>query len=142
MDLLIKPFSFDLYIPLLVLWDFFYSNYIVYFWNPWNGMPKIFFKKYSLTSLYFPPHIPFKNWLQWPMNIKGILSQGSANTILNNPWIMRDKGVSKSDCDLYKMFHETFAKSQNYVQFSCSVMSGFVTPWTAACQASLSITNS
>ena len=55
---------------------------------------------------------------------------------------MRDKGVSKSDCDLYKMFHETFAKSQNYVQFSCSVMSGFVTPWTAACQASLSIINS
>ena len=28
------------------------------------------------------------------------------------------------------------------VQFSCSVMSLFVTPWTAACQASLSITNS
>ena len=36
---------------------------------------------------------------------------------------MKDKRVSKSDCDLYKMFHETFAKSQNYVQFSCSVMS-------------------
>ena len=28
------------------------------------------------------------------------------------------------------------------VQFSCSVMSDFATPWTAACQASLSITNS
>ena len=28
------------------------------------------------------------------------------------------------------------------VQFSHSVMSDFVTPWTAACQASLSITNS
>ena len=28
------------------------------------------------------------------------------------------------------------------VQFSCSVMSGSVTPWTAACQASLSITHS
>ena len=28
------------------------------------------------------------------------------------------------------------------VQFSCSVMSDSVTPWTAACQASLSITNS
>ena len=28
------------------------------------------------------------------------------------------------------------------VQFSCSVVSDFVTPWTAACQASLSITNS
>ena len=28
------------------------------------------------------------------------------------------------------------------VQFSCSVMSNSVTPWTAACQASLSITNS
>ena len=27
------------------------------------------------------------------------------------------------------------------VQFSCSVVSDFVTPWTAACQASLSITN-
>ena len=28
------------------------------------------------------------------------------------------------------------------VQFSCSVMSNSVTPWTAACQAALSITNS
>ena len=28
------------------------------------------------------------------------------------------------------------------VQFSCSVVSSFVTPWTAACQAFLSITNS
>ena len=28
------------------------------------------------------------------------------------------------------------------VQFSCSVVSNFATPWTAACQASLSITNS
>ena len=28
------------------------------------------------------------------------------------------------------------------VQFSCSVMSDSATPWTAACQASLSITNS
>ena len=28
------------------------------------------------------------------------------------------------------------------VQFSCSVVSDFVTPWTAACQASLSMTNS
>ena len=27
------------------------------------------------------------------------------------------------------------------VQFSCSVMSDFATPWTAACQASVSITN-
>ena len=30
----------------------------------------------------------------------------------------------------------------NTVQFSCSVMSNSATPWTAACQASLSITNS
>ena len=29
-----------------------------------------------------------------------------------------------------------------WVQFSCSVVSNSVTPWTAACQASLSITNS
>ena len=28
------------------------------------------------------------------------------------------------------------------IQFSCSVVSDPVTPWTAACQASLSITNS
>ena len=31
---------------------------------------------------------------------------------------------------------------QPSVQFSCSVVSDSVTPWTAACQASLSITNS
>ena len=30
----------------------------------------------------------------------------------------------------------------NSVQFSCSIMSNSVTPWTSACQASLSITNS
>ena len=35
-----------------------------------------------------------------------------------------------------------FTTSTTWVQFSCSVMSDFVTPWTAACQASLSITNS
>ena len=54
---------------------------------------------------------------------------------------MRDKGISKSDCDLYKMFHDTLVRSQNYVQFSCSVMSSSVAPWTAAHKASLSITN-
>ena len=32
--------------------------------------------------------------------------------------------------------------SRFFYQFSCSVMSNFVTPWTAACQASLSITDS
>ena len=32
--------------------------------------------------------------------------------------------------------------SQGLVQFSCSVVSDSVTPWTTACQASLSITNS
>ena len=55
---------------------------------------------------------------------------------------MRDKGVSKFDCDLYKMFHDTLVRSQNCVQFSYSVVSGSVTPWIAARQASLSITNS
>ena len=30
----------------------------------------------------------------------------------------------------------------NSVQFSCSIVSDSLTPWTAACQASLSITNS
>ena len=32
--------------------------------------------------------------------------------------------------------------SRKWVQFSCSVVSDSATPWTAACQASLSITNS
>ena len=36
----------------------------------------------------------------------------------------------------------TIAKRAYSVQFSCSVVSDSVTPWTVACQASLSITNS
>ena len=80
------------------------------------------------------------------MNIEGITSQGSTNTILNNPWIMTDKVVSKSDRDLCKMFHDTVARSQNYVQFrsmqSLSHVQLFATPWNAACQDSLSITHS
>ena len=34
------------------------------------------------------------------------------------------------------------AEGDPSVQFNCSVMSGFVTPWTSGCQAFLSITNS
>ena len=37
------------------------------------------------------------------------------------------------------MYRDTYISS---VQFSCSVVSDSVTPWTAACQASLSIINS
>ena len=36
---------------------------------------------------------------------------------------------------------KTFWLQIEAVQFSCSVMSDSATPWTAACQASLSITN-
>ena len=36
---------------------------------------------------------------------------------------------------------KTFLLQIEAVQFSCSVMSDSATPWTAACQASLSITN-
>ena len=38
----------------------------------------------------------------------------------------------------HKLIHNGMSRS---VQFSCSVVSDSVTPWTAACQASLSITN-
>ena len=38
--------------------------------------------------------------------------------------------------------HEVKARSRTSVQFSCSVVSNSTTPWTAARQASLSITNS
>ena len=40
------------------------------------------------------------------------------------------------------MFHSPFCLSQSVSQFSCSVMSVFVTPWTAVHQTSLSINNS
>ena len=40
------------------------------------------------------------------------------------------------------MFLSPFCLSQSVSQFSCSVMSVFVTPWTAAHQTSLSINNS
>ena len=44
-----------------------------------------------------------------------------------------------------ELFYNTWywiALTFNSVQFTCSVLSDSVTPWTAACQASLSITNS
>ena len=44
---------------------------------------------------------------------------------------------------ILKSRHITAQKgSYSQVQFSCSVVSDSATPWTAACQASLSITNS
>jgi len=49
-------------------------------------------------------------------------------------------------CHLYTFWWEIsvylFCSFFNSIQFSHSVMSDSVTPWTAACQASLSITNS
>ena len=42
----------------------------------------------------------------------------------------------------FKIFESTLKMSCVSVQFSCSVVSDSATPWTAACQASLTITNS
>ena len=51
-------------------------------------------------------------------------------------------------CSYWKILVNIFSIRKYYnliyfsIQFSCSVVSNSVTPWTAACQASLSITNS
>ena len=47
-------------------------------------------------------------------------------------------------CENYypKQSTDSMQSLSNSVQFSCSVVSDSATPWTAACQASLSITNS
>ena len=39
------------------------------------------------------------------------------------------------------MLRGLFSNCRDWVQFSCSVLSNSVTPWTAACQASLAIIN-
>ena len=47
--------------------------------------------------------------------------------------------INKQSSSRYLMW--TFGENVDSVQFSCSVVSDFVTPWTAAHQASLYITN-
>ena len=61
-------------------------------------------------------------WLCQPCSRCGVLFQGSTHIILKN-------------------IHNSPVK-QVSIQFSCSVMSDSATPWPAALQASLSITNS
>ena len=48
-----------------------------------------------------------------------------------------DRGV-----EIGEVLEVLSSTGKHWVQFSCSVMSDSVTPWTAACQASLSVTNS
>ena len=51
---------------------------------------------------------------------------------------MGSTGILAEHGCLYVSYFSQFSS----VQFSCSVMSDSATPWTAACQAALSITNS
>ena len=53
-----------------------------------------------------------------------------------------DPGIKPTSLVSHALAGGFFTTSTTWVQFSCSVMSDFVTPWTAARQASLSITNS
>ena len=55
-------------------------------------------------------------------------------------WLMSTEIINKQSSSRYLMW--TFGENVDSVQFSCSVVSDFVTPWTAAHQASLYITNS
>ena len=59
---------------------------------------------------------------------------------LENPM---DSGAQQATVHRVRVGHNWATKHNiSSVQFSCSVVSNSVTPWTAACQASLSITNS
>ena len=55
-------------------------------------------------------------------------------------WLMITEIINKQSSSRYLMW--TFGENVDSVQFSCSVVSNFVTPWTAAHQASLYITSS
>ena len=55
-------------------------------------------------------------------------------------WLKIGKGVCQGSILLPCLFD--FYAEFSSVQFSCSVVSDSVTPWTTPCQASLSITNS
>ena len=55
-------------------------------------------------------------------------------------WLMSTEIINKQSSSRYLMW--TFGENVDSVQFSCSVVSDFVTPWTAAHQASPYITNS
>ena len=54
---------------------------------------------------------------------------------------VHDSNVVKASVILEYRGNKLKTKDWGSVQFSCSVMSDSATPWTAACQASLSITN-
>ena len=55
-------------------------------------------------------------------------------------WLMSTEIINKQSSSRYLMW--TFGENVDSVQFSCSVVSDFVTPWTAAHQASPYIINS
>ena len=80
----------------------------------------------------YPWDSPGKNTLVGCRSLlQGIfLTQGS------NPGVLQSRQI------LYSLSHQGSYKIQCSVQLSLSCVRLFVTPWTAACQASLSIANS
>ena len=57
-------------------------------------------------------------------------------------WLCQSLATRYSSSLLHSLYHKSYTCQFNSVQFSCSVVSDSATPWTAARQASLSITNS
>ena len=78
----------------------------------------------------------------WPEAFQGSLSHGHC-LWLNTSHRPAPKGSAPSGCGALTFFSSNKEVPPGAsVQFSCSVMSDSVIPWTAARQASLSITNS
>ena len=57
-------------------------------------------------------------------------------------WLCQSLATRYSSSLLHSLYHKSYTCQFNSVQFSCSVVSDSATPWTAARQASLSISNS
>ena len=74
------------------------------------------------------------------MKSEGIVPKITFTPDIN--WKFERGSPKRPQVQLTELTESPYIHQFSSVQFSCSVMSDSATPWTAACQASVSITNS
>ena len=74
------------------------------------------------------------------MKSEGIVPKITFTPDIN--WKFERGSPQRPQVQLTELTESPYIHQFSSVQFSCSVMSDSATPWTAACQASVSITNS
>ena len=95
-----------------------------------------------------PPGAP-DDWLRWKRQgflamagCDGFLASTGCDGFLGFFASTGSNGNLRAGALWYDQTRQFSSVQFSSVQFICSVMSGSATPWTAACQASLSVTNS